>query len=134
MVASARRSIPRYAAWAAAAAERLIDSDALTLIAEATERATLLRLMHVFVADTERRLARLDALAGARDLDLLAREAHALKGSAASMGAAAIADAATELELRTRHGGRDWQGAIAALHQIAERSYPDLIGWCERPA
>ena len=90
--------------------------------------------MRIFVEDTERRLARLDALAAAGDLGRLAEEAHALKGSAASMGAAAIADAAAELELRTRHGTRDWRQAVAGLRDIAERSYPSLIGWCERPA
>ena len=118
----------------AAAADPLIDGDMLALVAEATDRATLTRLMRLFIEDTERRLARLEALAGARDVVLLAEEAHALKGSAASMGAAAIADAAAELELRARHGGRDWQGAIAALHDVAERSYASLLGWCERPA
>ena len=90
--------------------------------------------MTVFVEDTNRRLARLQSLAGARDLARLAQEAHALKGSAASMGAAAIADAAGELEQRAQRGAGDWQASVADLRAVAERSYPSLLGWCERSA
>ena len=116
-----------------AIAETLIDSDTLSLIADATDRATLARLLTLFIEDTNRRLDRLKALAAARDTARLAREAHALKGSAASMGASAIADAAAGLELRARHGS-ECRDALADLRDIAERSYPSLLGWCERPA
>ena len=132
MGASARRFIPPCAAWAAIAAESLIDPDTLALVAAATDRATLARLLAIFIEDTGRRLARLEALAAACDLLRLAREAHALKGSAASMGAAAIAEAAGELEQRAGHRGGDWTASVAALRAVAERSYPSLLGWCER--
>jgi HPt (histidine-containing phosphotransfer) domain-containing protein len=90
--------------------------------------------MGVFIDDTNQRLDRLQALAAVRDCALLAREAHALKGSAASMGAAAVADAAGELEQRAQHGRGDWLESVAALRAVAERSYPSLLGWCERSA
>jgi HPt (histidine-containing phosphotransfer) domain-containing protein len=112
----------------------LIDADMLALVAAATDRATLMRLLVIFIEDTNRRLDRLASLAEAPDLARLAREAHALKGSAASMGAAAIADAAGELEQRARHERGDWTGSVAALRAVAERSYPSLLGWCERSA
>src|SRR3954462_774969 len=83
MAASARRSIPPCAAWAAVAAETLIDADMLALVAAATDRATLMRLLVIFIEDTTRRLDRLASLAEVPDLARLAREAHALKGSAA---------------------------------------------------
>jgi HPt (histidine-containing phosphotransfer) domain-containing protein len=134
MGAFARRSIPPCAAWAAVAAETLIDSDTLALIAAATDRATLTRLMGIFIDDTNQRLERLQALAAAPDCAHLAREAHALKGSAASMGAAAIADAAAELEQRAQRGAGDWPACVADLRAVAERSYPSLLGWCARSA
>jgi HPt (histidine-containing phosphotransfer) domain-containing protein len=134
MAAFARRSTPPCAAWAAIAVESLIDADTLALVAAAIDRATLLRLMTLFIEDTDGRLERLQSLAAAGDLARLAQEAHALKGSAASMGAAAIADAAGELEQRAWHGRGDWQGSVAALRAVAERSYPSLLGWCERSA
>ena len=134
MAVFARRSTLPCAAWAAIAVESLIDADTLALVAAAIDRATLLRLMTLFIEDTDGRLERLQSLAAARDLARLAQEAHALKGSAASMGAAAIADAAGELEQRAGHGCGDWQGSVAALRAVAERSYPSLLGWCERSA
>ena len=89
-------------------------------------------VLAIFIEDTGQRLDRLASLAAAGDLTRLAREAHALKGSAASMGASAIADAATELEQRAGHRGGDWIASVAALRAVAERSYASLLGWCER--
>ena len=49
------------------------------------------------------------------------------------MGASAIADAAAGVEMRARHGS-ECQEALVALRDIAERSYPSLLDWCERSA
>jgi HPt (histidine-containing phosphotransfer) domain-containing protein len=111
----------------------LIDHETLAMVAEATDRATVGRLLRIFVDDTIRRLDRLDGLVASGKRLLLADEAHALKGSAASMGAAAIATAAFELEHRAKRDGGDLAAPVAALRVIAERSYPGLLGWSEQP-
>jgi HPt (histidine-containing phosphotransfer) domain-containing protein len=111
----------------------LIDDETLTMVAAATDRATVGRLMLVFVEDTGRRLDRLEQLAASGERHGLAREAHALKGSAASMGAAAIAAASSEIEHRAQRSDGDLAMPVAALRAIAERSYPELLGWSERP-
>ena len=103
------------------------------MIAKATDHTTLAQLLAVFIADSKRRLERLASLAASGDLARLVREAHALKGSAVSMGAAGIAEAAGELEQRARGRGGDWTESVAALCTVAERSYANLRWWCERP-
>jgi HPt (histidine-containing phosphotransfer) domain-containing protein len=109
----------------------LIDEPVLEMMAAATDRATVQRLMQLFIADTERRLERLDGLVSTRNLALLAREAHALKGSAASMGAAAIALGACELEERAQRGSTACAACLAELRATATRSYAPLLGWSE---
>ncbi len=76
------------------------------------DRAT--GLLRVFVEESERRLARIDTAAAERSLDDLYRECHALKGSAASYGALAVAREAKRMEAACHAGD-----AAAAFSRVA---------------
>jgi CheY-like chemotaxis protein/HPt (histidine-containing phosphotransfer) domain-containing protein len=80
-------------------------------------------LVDLFLADTPRRLAALRAAAEQGDVTVLAKEAHALAGSAVSLGAGSLAIACRALEIDCQRG----RASAAALHIAAiERTYADV--------
>jgi len=64
--------------------------------------AFVLELLKMFAAEARRALLRMRVCAWLGDMRALAREAHRLKGSSASMGAARLAAECAELERRAR--------------------------------
>lgn len=77
-------------------------------------------LYGVFVSDLPKKLAAIDEAAEKQDLDLLQRNAHSLKGAAATIGAIALRDAAFSLEMASKEGRLDQAlGFVPAVKQLS---------------
>lgn len=83
--------------------DALVVRDLAGITADSGE-AFVLELLSVFAADARRALERMRGFARAGEAGLLAREAHRLKGSSGTMGAARLAGACLEIERRARGG------------------------------
>jgi HPt (histidine-containing phosphotransfer) domain-containing protein len=66
------------------------------------EPDVLTELVTLFLRDTPERLDAIDRALGAGDLDAVSRTAHALKGSAANLGAVALQGLAACVEVQAR--------------------------------
>jgi CheY-like chemotaxis protein/nitrogen-specific signal transduction histidine kinase len=93
--AAAPSAVPAEAAGAEAGA---IDPAALDKLDAALGAGTAADIVAVFLSDVPARLDRMHALAARGAADSLAREAHALAGSAGTLGLRALAAAARALE------------------------------------
>ncbi|MCK6480879.1 MAG: Hpt domain-containing protein, partial [Planctomycetes bacterium] len=96
---------PAPAPVPAGAREATLDPAALDSIAElgeGEEGDIIAELVYIFSSEARPRMERLRAALAARDAEEVRREAHGLKGSAASIGAKALAEIARTLE----EGGR----------------------------
>ncbi len=81
-----------------------LDEETLEGLAEDLGRARADDLLSGFASETQRRMARIKAAAAVSDLDGLLTEGHALKGSAASYGASAVAREADRMVAACRAG------------------------------
>ena len=72
----------------------------------------LREIMGIFLADTPRRIIELEQSLAAGDTSRFSRAAHSIKGSSASLGAAALRAVAEQLE---RHSHQDGLGGVAPL-------------------
>jgi HPt (histidine-containing phosphotransfer) domain-containing protein len=63
-------------------------------------------LVGIFLAETDRRIALLRGLTGLSDRIKIGREAHSLKGDAAALGLAQLAELAETLEREAQHMGK----------------------------
>jgi hypothetical protein len=63
-------------------------------------------LVGIFLAETDRRIALLRSLSGLSDRIKIGREAHSLKGDAATLGLAQLAELAETLERDAQHMGK----------------------------
>jgi CheY-like chemotaxis protein len=82
------------------------------------DRALLGRIAALFHADARRTLASIDRALAARDVEGVRLAAHALKGSAATVGAEVACRTAAELEERAREAQLDGGRVLAArLHR-----------------
>lgn len=82
-----------------------VDLDVLNNLADAQgdgEPDLVVELIDLYLADTPRRVAAMHAALANSDDRLLARGAHALKGSSSTLGATQVAESCTELELLAR--------------------------------
>ncbi|MGV3495037.1 MAG: response regulator [Ramlibacter sp.] len=87
-------------------------------------------VLGLFLQDTPQRLQALHDALPARDARAVATAAHALKGSAGNIGAAALHAAAGELETCARDGWpADAPERIARLQALWERTRPLLDDW-----
>ena len=77
-----------------------------------------------FLGSAEGQLAPMEAAAASGDADQLRAVAHRLAGSALNLGAAALGEAARELEEHIMNGSL--ADAVAALPELAERMAADL--------
>ena len=96
-----------------------LDPTALDSMAELQEGESgdiVAELIYIFTSEARPRMDRIRAAIGKGDAEELRREAHGLKGSAASLGARALAEVARTLE----EGGR------AGSVEGAEAIYRDL--------
>jgi HPt (histidine-containing phosphotransfer) domain-containing protein len=73
--------------------------DVLQELAFSGKRDLVAELLLLFQSDTESRLAELRTAAASGDRRRVRTQAHSLKGSAAQVGAVALADSCRELEL-----------------------------------
>lgn len=71
-------------------------------------------IVGVFESHAPTVISRLEHAVGSSDWEVAAREAHTLKGSAATVGASAIQATALEVERRIKGGQRDMVGECVA--------------------
>lgn len=82
-------------------------------------------LAHMFVQTTADSLATLNAALARKDMHAIRREAHALRGAAASIGAVRIAEHAGQLETLVAEGDLTQAAeALDALDRLFRRAYP----------
>lgn len=82
-----------------------VDLEVLNNLAEGQgedEPDLVVELIDLFLEDTPRRVAAMQQALANSDDRLLAREAHALKGSSSTLGATQVAESCAELELLAR--------------------------------
>ena len=65
----------------------------------------LRELIGIFVEDVPKRIAELEQSLAAGDAARFTRAAHSIKGGSSNLGAAALRDAAAQLELRSKQEG-----------------------------
>ena len=82
----------------------LVDDDALKMLGEDTSPDLVPRMVEVFVAELRSRAASISAGLDSGDTKRLASEAHALKSSAATYGARAVAEYARRIDQACRDG------------------------------
>lgn len=96
-----------------------MDANTLDRLAEDLGPDRANELLGAFVAESERRMARIAAAAAARRPEDLHTECHALKGSAASYGALAVAREADRMAAACRSGDAEAAfGRVAALRDL----------------
>ena len=96
-----------------------LDEKTLDQLAEDLGRARADDLLRGFAEEAERRIACIEAAAGVPDLDDLLVECHALKGSAASYGALAVAREADRMVAACRAGETETAlDRVGALHDL----------------
>jgi signal transduction histidine kinase/CheY-like chemotaxis protein/HPt (histidine-containing phosphotransfer) domain-containing protein len=130
---------PFLAAVAAALARRpadapLVDARQVEEIWGGMEPEVYAEIVQVFLGELEQRLARLARAAAAGESEVLSRQAHAIKGAAANVGALPLSAAAAELE---RDPGGDDPAAtsrrVAALDDLARRTMTALAALAPQP-
>ena len=92
--------------------DQLFDRAALLDQVEGDEEL-LAEMMQLYVEDAPRTLEAARNALRQKNMQALERAAHSLKGSASSLTANTVADAATQLEQYAKHG--DIQGAESSL-------------------
>jgi len=91
----------------------LLDAEALALLAEDTSAEIAPRLISVFIKELRTRAGRIEESSQHLDFSCLASEAHALKSSAATYGAAIVRDHALRLDSACTSTDRDAAAAAA---------------------
>jgi HPt (histidine-containing phosphotransfer) domain-containing protein len=96
-----------------------LDEKTLEQLTEDLGRARADELLGGFAAETQRRMARIEAAAAGPDLGELHNEGHALKGSAASYGALPVAREADRLAAACHAGETETAlDRVAALRDL----------------
>jgi PAS domain S-box-containing protein len=99
----------------------LIDEDGLRMLGEDTSQELVPKLVNVFVAELRARAGNISDGMDSGDMNRLAREAHALKSSAATYGALAIAERARWLDQAcTDENGVEAGAQCRALLELVE--------------
>ncbi|WP_243470506.1 ATP-binding protein [Vreelandella lionensis] len=96
----------------------VLDRKICAELQEAFDPAALNALLNAFLTRLEERLIRLRTCWLAGDNESLRKEAHSLKGAAASLGCAAIAKNAALLEKGAFHEGGEW--IVGVLNRLEE--------------
>jgi signal transduction histidine kinase/DNA-binding NarL/FixJ family response regulator len=110
-------------AAAAAIADDSIDPAVLAGLETALGAGTAAQIAAAFLADAPARLERMRALAASGAAEQLAREAHALAGSAGTLGLRALAAAARSLETGLAVSSADLPARLAPLEALAEAAF-----------
>jgi signal transduction histidine kinase/DNA-binding response OmpR family regulator len=91
-------------------------------------------IVRVFVGELEQRLARLESAAAAADGQAVARQAHAIRGAAANVGAVPLSEAAAALEHEVGESGpAAARRRVAALQDLARRTIAALAELTAQP-
>jgi signal transduction histidine kinase/DNA-binding response OmpR family regulator len=123
---------PARAATSPAAGPQLMDFARLEEFREFDDEAlTMTReVIALFLTDTPPRLQAIANALAAQDATALAGAAHALKGAAGNVGAAAVHQAADALEAQARNGiPDDAAQRLAQLHELWEGTRAALANW-----
>lgn len=102
----------------------LIDLNTLRQLEEDTSSDLMPQMIAVFLRELEAREARLKDGVKSQDLSVLAAEAHALKSSAATFGAARVAGQARRVDLASRE--KNTQEAMEAAKAVLESIGPTI--------
>jgi HPt (histidine-containing phosphotransfer) domain-containing protein len=95
----------------------LLDLAVISRLDDDLGHQSVLELMDLFRAESERRRHRIEAAVSARDASAACHEAHALKGSALTFGACRLGALAFKMEQAGRGG--DLEGLISDLPELA---------------
>jgi HPt (histidine-containing phosphotransfer) domain-containing protein len=100
-----------------------LDQVVIAGLEEDLGREAVFELLALFVSESERRRQRIEAAVASGDAATAASEAHALKGSALSMGASALGALALRLERAGREGNLTLlQSEVGALASVVAES------------
>ena len=104
-----------------------MDPKVLASLRELGDAGLVCELAGMFVRDATDRLAALQRAVGSGDAATVDRTAHTLKGSAANMGATALAKISADLQDAGERGDLERAGALLeALEEEFERVRPEL--------
>jgi hypothetical protein len=135
MVAAILRAIGHVAVWpgelASAAAPATLDRTALAQLTEAIGEDGVRQTFAVFARETEARLALFRQFTEGNDREVIEIEAHALKGSARTLGASELAHIARLIEHRAANMNADElrmavDGLEAAYRKMRREFEPEL--------
>ena len=100
---------------------------ALLELEQAGDLQLLCEVISIFRQDTLTRLEHLQDAVSRRDYEDIRREAHALKGSAAQLGAGDLATLCREIEYRAQEGrNSQLSTAVEELRTEFDRIWPDM--------
>lgn len=85
-------------------------------------RGTVSRLVNIYLSNAPARMAALGEAAARAEFGAMAKQAHSIKGSSATLGAKATARLAAELEAGTKNGDKTVTERVEALRQAHERA------------
>lgn len=88
-------------------------------------------ILEVFSSDTIERLAVLDSALERRDFDAVAKQAHSIKGSAASLGLNSIVSSAFQLEQAAAGDGSD-KAALDVRNQALQAAMQHFEDWMQQ--
>ncbi len=103
----------------------MLDEDVINQLLRDVGDETAKELIALFVDEARQRVRRIGALTGAGDCEELARQAHALKSTSMTYGAAELGRLAKDLEATSRAGTTD-RSLIDRVVASAERDLAAL--------
>ncbi|WP_207484774.1 hybrid sensor histidine kinase/response regulator [Arenibaculum pallidiluteum] len=111
------------------AEDGLVDGAVLAQLAADLDPQVVADLTEAFLREAEARVHAMAAAGAEGDFGLLAREAHSLKSSAGTFGAAGLADSAREIERACKGAETDRAAALAAaLPELGRRTAEAMRG------
>lgn len=108
----------------------MLDRKTIEMLCFELDRESVEEMVRMFLDDLDGQVANCVRLLAAEEWGNLEREAHSLKGSAASLGADTLAEAAhkTEDAAAKSDAFRASEG-VARLREVAEETRPALETW-----
>ena len=96
--------------------EDMIEEEQLRVLAESAGKEAVEPILAAFWTSNDELVAQLGAALKDRDTDSAGKAAHALKGSAANLGATQVASTAKDIELCAKGGKMD--AALSAFEKL----------------
>lgn len=104
----------------------LINQSVFASLKEMSGDELLTELIDVFLVDSQRMIAEMQAALDARDVDAFRRNAHSLKSNAETFGATDLATQARDLEVIARAGTFEVGDRLDLLRQAAGPVFREL--------